>query len=66
MQMFSNFVLNMKTFCEHIKYLQSYEKINTKMLSEIWQPQVLNCGTPAYKCKILGNDLYLSKFSILN
>ena len=49
-----------------IKNLQSYERTNAKKLSEIWQPQGLNCRTPAYKCEMLGNDLFLSKFSILN
>ena len=50
----------------HIKNLQSYERINAKKLSEIWQPQGLNCRTLAYKCEMPGNDLFLSKFSILN
>ena len=50
----------------HIKNLESYEKVNNKKLSKIWQPQGLNCRTPTYKCEMLGNDLFLSKFSILN
>ena len=50
----------------HIKNLQSYQRTNAKKLSEIWQPQGLNCRTLAYKCEMLGNDLFLSKFSILN
>ena len=50
----------------HIKNLQSYERINAKKLSEIWQQQGLTCGTLSYKCEMLDNDLFLSKFSILN
>ena len=50
----------------HIKNLQSYQRTNAKKLSEIWQPQGLNCRTLAYECEMLGNDLFLSKFSILN
>ena len=50
----------------HIKNLQSYQRTNAKKLSEIWQPQGLNCRTLAYKNEMLGNDLFLSKFSILN
>ena len=50
----------------YIKSSLSYEKIKAEKLSWIWQLQGLNCGTLAYKCEMLGNDLFLSKISILN
>ena len=50
----------------HIKNVQSYERINAKKISEIWQPQGLNCRTLAYKYEMLGNDLNFSQDLVVN